>query len=195
MLITHTRLQGAPILSLQTGTPLAETSEAIIDPRQLTVVAFYCVGPNVSGTAILHTSDIREFGNMGIIVDGANVLMPPDDLVRLREVLDFNFTLVGKQVVDSRRRKLGKVEGYSIDPESFYIMKLNVRRPLMKSFLNANLLIDRTQILEINNKHIMVDSGEVRTEKEMAAPQVIDNPFRRQHTAQPDGSPMEVGRE
>src|SRR5688500_17926133 len=78
MLLLKERLQNVPIMSLQTGAPIAATDEFVIDPRQLKVVAFYCTGPRLDVTpAILTVSDIREIGNHGIIVDSADVLMSP----------------------------------------------------------------------------------------------------------------------
>lgn len=188
MLIAQTRLLNMPILSLQTGAPLGQTTQAIIDPRQLHIVAFYCSGQRVQGTAVLHTTDIREVSNIGLIVDGAERIMPlDDDLVRLREVLSFRFELIGKTVIDTRKRRLGKVEGYSIDTESFYISKLNVRQSIFKSFTGGNLLIDRNQIVEVNDKHIIVQANEAKEKgAARATAKILENPFR--HQPQPNGN-------
>ena len=180
MLALHDRLLFTPILSLQTGAPLARTKQPIIDPRELKIVAFYCEGPHVTEPAVLHTDDIRELSGMGIIVDDADSIMAPDQLVRLQEVIDFHFELIGKQIIDTRKRKLGKVEDYSVDLDSFYIIKIKVRQSLFKNFMGANLLIDRTQIVEINDKHIVVNANEVNapTKKPAGAQPIIENPFR-----------------
>lgn len=154
----------------------------IIDPRRLSIVAFYCEGPLIDfSPAILHTSDIREFSSIGLIVDSADNIMPPDDLVRLREVLNYNFELEGKLVVEEGGHKLGKVGGYTIDSDSFYIVKLHVRPTLLQSLGRAELLVDRTQIREINDKHIVVHKATVvEGEKAQFAPlPTIDNPFRK----------------
>src|SRR5687767_5560947 len=100
MLILQERLQDVPVMSLQTGAQIAKTNTFIIDPRQLKVVAFYLSGPRLDvNPAVLNVADVREFGSMGLIVDSADVITAPDDLVRLREVLEFNFRLENKQVV------------------------------------------------------------------------------------------------
>lgn len=180
MLALHDRLLFTPILSLQTGAPLARTKQPIIDPRELKIVAFYCEGPHITEPAVLHTDDIRELSGMGIIVDDADSIMAPDQLVRLQEVIDFHFELIGKQIIDTRKRKLGKVEDYSVDLDSFYIIKIKVRQSLLKNFMGANMLIDRTQIVEINDKHIVVNANEVKapTKKPAGVQQIIENPFR-----------------
>lgn len=154
----------------------------ILDPRRLNIVAFYCGGPLIDfSPAILHTTDIREFSSIGLIVDSADDIMPPDDLVRLKEILDYDFNLVGMQVVEEGGHKLGKVGGYTIDSDSFYIVKLQVKPTLLQSFSSAELLIDRTQIREINDNRIVVRKATIKDKvKSNFAPlQSIENPFRK----------------
>jgi sporulation protein YlmC with PRC-barrel domain len=178
MLLTNNRLSHAPILSLQTGTPLGETTTPIIDPRQLYIPGFFCQGQRMEGATVLHSTDIREVTGMGLIVDGSHVLMQPDDLVRLQEVISFHFELIGKRVVDTRHRKLGRVSGYSIDSGSFFITKIHVQQPLFKNFLTGGvLMIDRTQIVEVNDKRITVHANEA---KQKATAKILENPFRNQ---------------
>ena len=161
----------------------------IVDPRRLNIVAFYCEGPLINfNPAILHTTDIREFSSIGLIVDSADNIMPPDDLVRLKEILDYGFDLEGMQVIEEGGHKLGKIGGYTIDSDSFFIVKLQVKPTLMQSFGRAELLIDRTQISEINDKHIVVRRATTEAgEKTRFAPlPQIDNPFRKATRGMPE---------
>lgn len=176
-------------MSLQTGTQVGTATRHIIDPRRLNIVAFYCEGSLIDfDPAILHVSDIREFGNIGFIVDSADNIMSADDLVRLKEVLDYNFELVGKPVVEEGGRKVGKVNSYTVDSESFYIMKLHVRPTFFHSFGQAELLIDRSQIREINDKHIMISKATTRDEQheQIMPAHIIDNPFRKAPRRMPE---------
>lgn len=185
MLITQSQLSSIPILSLHTGEVLSYTAQPIIDPRQLKIVAFYCSGPAISGSAVLHVSDIREFSNMGFIIDSVDNLMDlSEDLVRLQEVINLNFNLVGKQVRDTHKKKLGAVQGYSIDDRSFYIIKLNVKQTFWQSLIHSGLLIDRTQITEITPDHITVRSTDVEVRQEAPKP-IVENPFRKPQQHQP----------
>jgi sporulation protein YlmC with PRC-barrel domain len=183
MLLTQNRLIHTPILSLQTGAPLGQTARPIIDPRQLVVSAFYCEGPRVQNTAVLHPSDIREVSNLGFIVDGAHALMPPDDLVRLQEIIRFNFELIGKKVFDTHKRKLGRVQNYSVETTNFYIMKLHVQQPVLRNFFSGGLLmIDRSQVVEVNDNRIVVRGGDAK-QTATDAPKLFQNPFRHQPQA------------
>ena len=63
MLITIERMLNQPVMSLQTGQPLAKIDSPIINPNNLKIVAFYVSGPMVDfNPAVLFAEDIREFG-------------------------------------------------------------------------------------------------------------------------------------
>lgn len=181
MLVLRDRLIGLPIMSLQTGTRLGLTSTPIIDPRRLHILAFYCEGPGIDfQPAILHTSDVREFSDIGLIINDSDDIMRPDDLVRLKEVLDFQFNLEGMRVVDDHGQKLGKVVNFATDISSFYVIKLHVQPSLFQSFGAAERLIDRTQIVSITDDKIVVRQATVKEETHKAGIRhTIDNPFRK----------------
>lgn len=180
MLVLQDQLVGTPIMSLQTGAPLGLSAEPIVDPRRLQIVAFYCEGQQIEfHPAILHTEDIREFGSLGIIVDSAESIMPPDDLVRLKEILDFQFSLEAKAVIEEDGRKLGKVTNYSVDTESFYIIKLHIKPTLLQSFNSSEFIVDRTQIKTITDDEIIVHRADIRHRTPIrTSKRAIDNPFR-----------------
>jgi sporulation protein YlmC with PRC-barrel domain len=177
MLLLNSKLQRVPIMSLQSGGELGVTAEEIIDPRKLQIVAYFIVGPRITETSVLHTNDIREVGPLGFIVDGSDEIMTLDDsLVRLNEVIGFHFQLIGKQVIDDRKKKLGKVTEYSLDSESFLIQKIHVSQNVLKNIKSSGLIIHRSQIIEINDKAIIVRSATV--EDSTTFMQAV-NPFRK----------------
>lgn len=182
MLFVKERLENVPIMSLQTGAQIAQTGEFVLDPRQLKVVAFYCEGPRLDvNPAILNVTDIREIGNLGVIVDSADVLMSPEDLVRLKEVLDYHFKLDGKQVVTESGKKLGSVATFTLDSTTLYVVKLHVRPSIWQSLTTAEFIIDRQQIVQVTDNEVTVKDLHSKTtdEKRAKAHPVIENPFRR----------------
>ena len=188
MLIFKDQLLDIPVMSLQTGAPIAHTASFIVDPRNLKVVGFYCSGPRLDvNPAILVTTDIREIGGMGIIVDNADVLASPDDLVRLKEVLSYQFTLDQKPVVDQLGHKLGRVLDFTLDSKSLYIVKLQVRPSgVWNSLKTTQLMIDRTEVVEVTDSQIIVKHAAIKEEATPAAAKpILQNPFRR---AQAEGA-------
>jgi len=172
-------------MSLQTGARVAIAKEPIIDPRRLHIVALYCEGPLLdSEAAVLYTGDIREVSDIGLIVDDSDVIMDPRQLVRLQEVIDFDFHLMHLPVLTEHGKHLGKVSDYTVDTLTFLIHKIHVRRPLLRSLSVAELIIDRQQIIEVTNQHIIVRSATVTTEARSKST-AFANPFRTP-SPQPD---------
>ena len=182
MLISIENMLEVPIMSLQTGTQLAETTAVIVDPRQLTIAAFYVEGPGLEESpSILHPIDIRELSDIGMIVDDTDKLMSLDGLVRLKEIIDFEFELIGLKVVDEHKRKLGKVSGYSIETTDYTIVQVYTEQSLLRSLSTMSSTIHRSQIISVSNKQLIVQAPTVRDEvKQVAndARQAFSNPFR-----------------
>ena len=176
---------GAPVMSLQTGQPLAKLDTPIIDPHNLKIVAFYVSGPMVDfSPAVVFAEDIREFGEMGAIVDSSDNILNPTDMVRLGEVIGYNFALNGIWVVDKHKRKLGRVENYTLNPDNFLVQQLYLKPTLVKSFSVAHLTVSRDQIVSIDNQKITVKSPTVKEKvaQKVAAvptPGNFENPFRK----------------
>lgn len=157
MLVLGSRLLSMPVMSLQTGTKLAETNLPIIDPSNLKILAYEVNGPLLSAKrTLLLVSDVRELGKLGMIVDSSDEFVEPDDVVAIKKVSDLNFKLNGMSVIDETKRKLGKVEDFSVDTDSFIIQQLHVKRGLIKSLSETELLVHRSQIIEINDTQIIV---------------------------------------
>jgi len=175
MLLLGSRLIGTPVMGLQTGTKLAETASPLIDPSNLKVMAYIVEGPLLSEhPSLIRIADVRELSDIGMIIDSSDEFIGLEDVVKIHELYDLNFNLIGMNVIDERRHKLGKVEDYSLDSSSFIIEQFNVRRGVLRSLTDTGLLIHRSQIVEINNKQIIVKSTAQR-------PEVVIKPEHRSY--------------
>lgn len=181
MLITGERLLNAPVLGLQTGGELARTREPVIDPSNLEILAYELVGPLLdTEPSLLRVADVREFSDIGLIVDSSDEFVSPDDIIKLGDIYQLHFTLIGMPVIDEKGRKLGKVHGYTVDTASFLVNQLSVKRPFLQSLNDTELLIHRTQITEINNDAIIVHSEADIPEPLMESVRTsYVNPFRK----------------
>lgn len=193
MLINGSHLIGFPVLSLHVGGEIARVSEVIINPDTLKVIAFRVEGPLVGRDEvgdILPVDSIREVSALGFIIDSIDELVDGEEIVRIKEVLALNFTLPGLKVVTKKREKLGKVSEYIVIAEDWQIHQLIVQRPLMKSFLDPELTIPRSRIVEVNDYEVIVRSEKERTKTKAKADTPADfipnfvNPFR-----EPDFAP------
>jgi uncharacterized protein YrrD len=186
MLLTGSQLIGTPVMGLQTGKELARTSVAVINPHNLSVIAYLVEGQHLDHTpSYLRIVDIRELGSLGMIVDSSDEFVEPDDIINDKAIYELGFTLEGKHVIDDRGTKIGKVTDYVVDVDSFVIQQLNVKRPLLKSFTDDELLVHRSQIVEVNDTTIIIKSGKVKESAVAAASRHYVNPFRH-NSPQPE---------
>ncbi len=181
MILLGSAVLNAEIFSIQTGSKVARTTRAIINPANLQIVAFEVSGPLIQNhPALMLLSDVRELSNMGFIVDDIDQFTAPDDVVRINNIYQLKFDIIGKLVLDEKRHKLGKVIDFTIDTTQFLIMQLSVKRPLLRSFNDTEILVHRSQIIEINNDSIVVHSQAKAPEPELH--EVVGsyiNPFRK----------------
>lgn len=156
MLVLSNQLFNKQVLSLRTSTPIAEVKNVIINPNNLKIEGFYCQDFRKQ-ILILVTQDIRETVHDGYIVNDHDVLVKEEDLVRLKEVIKVAFNPIGMQVVTESGTKVGKVSDFATDIDSMYIIKLYVNQSIIKSFAGGSLIVERTQIIEITPRKIVVD--------------------------------------
>lgn len=145
-----------PVMSLRTGGPIGTTLAAIINPNNLKIEGFYCEVRFEKQTAVLLTQDIRDTLPQGFVVDDHEALTEPGELVRLKDIIELNFELEGKNVVTSDKKKVGKVVDFAAESTTFYIQKLYVGQSMFKNLSTTQLSIDRNQIVEITNRKIVI---------------------------------------
>jgi len=191
MLYSSARLMNCPVISLHVSGQVARVSGVIVDPHDLKIAGFHIVGPTIGhgeiGT-ILEVRDIREFSQqLGMIIDSTDVLVNSGDVIKLDKIMDINYQLVGKKVVTKKGSKLGKVMDYVIDPESFMIAQIIVKRPAMKAFLDPELIIGRSEIKEVDDNKIVIKDEMSKLKQSDPAKDFVPNfvnPFRGQTEGQ-----------
>lgn len=157
MLQLSESLLNKPVMSLRTGQSVATAIEPIINPNNLKIEGFYCTDRFNKEELILLYQDIRDVIAQGFVVNDHDVLVAPDDLVRLKETMSLGFTLIGKPVVTVSKERLGKVTDYATDLDTMYIQKIYVSQSMFKSLTGGNLGVDRSQINEITDKRIIIN--------------------------------------
>lgn len=145
------------VMSLRTGSPVATVNAPIVNPNNLKIEGFYCQDQFSKQILILLYQDIRDLMPQGFVVDDHDVLTHPNELVRLKSIMDLNFQIIGKPVETVSKQKVGKVSDYATEIETMFIQKLYVTQSLLKSFTGGSLSVDRGQINEITNKRIIIN--------------------------------------
>ena len=146
-----------PILSLRTGTEVAITKQPIINPDNLKIEGFFVQDLyDKKSNLVLLIQDIREFLSNGLAINDHEVLCSPLELHRHRDIIDNNISLINKTVITVSKKRLGKLSDYAVDDNSFYVQKLYINQSILKNLTGSNLILDRTQIVDITSKNIIV---------------------------------------
>ena len=141
--------------------------------------------------SFLRPIDVRELSNLGLIVDSSDEFVSLDDVIRIQQVYGFGFELNGLDVIDERKKKVGRVIGFNVDSGSFSVQQIVVKRPLLRSFGDTELLIHRSQILEVSEGFVKVASNEVESSSQPAQAREYQNPFRA-GAVQPEAIDLET---
>lgn len=183
MLVYNSRLVDTPILSVQSGGVIGYVSGPIVDPNGLKIIAFRLDGPLVphSEANLLDVKSIREYSTLGMVIDDIDELVSPEDVIKISNILKLNFNLISLKAETKKGSKLGSVSDFTVTSEDFIIQQLIIKRPIIKSFIDPELVVSRKEIAEITDyKVILKDEEKVikeKAEKEDFVPNFV-NPFR-----------------
>jgi sporulation protein YlmC with PRC-barrel domain len=156
MLQLSESLLNRPIMSLRTGGQVGIAQTVIINPDNLKIEGFHCIDRFSKEQLVLLAQDIRDFTKQGFIVNDHEVLTNPDELIRLQKILKLKFELINKPVETESKKRVGRVHDFATDMQSLYIQKLYVGPSLIKSLTKSPFIIDRTQIIEITSRRIVI---------------------------------------
>lgn len=156
MLVLHDALLNRPVMSLRTGAQVATTIDAIINPNNLKIEGLYCQDSLSKDRLILLYQDIRDIIPQGVVINDHEVLASPEELVRLKDILNIEFDLIGKPVYTASKQRLGKVQDYATEVSTMYIQKLYISQPVYKSLAGGKLSVERANIIEITSSKIVI---------------------------------------
>jgi sporulation protein YlmC with PRC-barrel domain len=157
MLQLSKALINRPVLSLQTGLPIATTIAPLLNPNNLKIEGLYCQDRFEKKQLILLYQDIRDVLTQGIVVNNHEALSNPSELIRLKDTIGLHFELIGKPVVTVSKDKVGKVNDYATEIETMYIQKIYIGQNILRNLTGGSLSIDRTQIYEITAKQVIIN--------------------------------------
>lgn len=162
MLYLSTKLYNIPLLSLRSAGRIGTVIEPIINPHNLHIDGFYCQIPAHKTNLVLLDIEVRDLSPKGIIIDDNRNLSEPEDLVRLKSILQINFKILEKPVLTDKK-KIGKLTEYAIDQQSLFIQKLYVQPPIWQSVNQHRLTFDRNSVVEVTDTHIVVSGPEEKS--------------------------------
>ena len=162
MLRFYKDLIGFKVADISTGRQIAEVTDIVINPHNLSVAAFQCYVRSKGQDMFLLTSEIHEVQLNMFTVQNEDALSADDDLVRIQEFLDINYKINGKKVRTESGKRVGVVTDFVVDDKSFMVSKLYARPPVTKVIQNSDRIIGRHQVSEVSDKTITVKDSTIR---------------------------------
>lgn len=196
MLLKSSRLLNYPVLSLHVTGMIAKTTGIVIDPNYLKIEAFEVTGPETGREVgdYLRVTDIREFSSIGMVVDSSDEFVFSEDIIKLKQLLDINFSLIGKKVETKKGVKLGKVIDYFVNSDTFEVQQIIVQRPFLKAFLDSELTIGRSEIVKVTDTKVIVKEEKANLKSKVAAEDFVPNfvnPFREPQLSTADSRTLD----
>src|SRR3990167_2840758 len=151
-----------PIMSLRAGGQIATTIGPVINPDNLKIVAWAVQDRFSKEVLYLMTQDIRETLPLGFAINDLDSLSPAGDLIRLKDLIELNYSLIGKYVTTENNKNLGKVSDYAVEVESMLIQKIYFTKGLIKGFTSGESSIDRSQVIETTKTRIIIEDATVK---------------------------------
>lgn len=165
MLKLYESTPGSAVMSLRTGGPIATLLTPIINPNNLYIEGWHVEDDRSKERLVLLSKDIRDILPQGFAVNDHEVLGNQEELVRMEELLKLRFELLGLKVTSENGHRYGKINDYAFETKNLFIQKLYVGQSLVKNFSGGTLSIDRSQIIEVTNRRVIIEDA---TEKSRA---------------------------
>lgn len=160
MLKLSSTLLNIPIMGLQEAAAIGTAVRPLVNPNNLKIEGWFCTQPASKDVLFLPASDIREIARYGLAVNSRQELAPLEEFIRLEKIMRLDYQLHGKLVVTENKKKIGKIEDYAANLDSFYIEKLYVNQKALGAFMKDQLVVSRMQIREITDKKIVIQDIE-----------------------------------
>jgi sporulation protein YlmC with PRC-barrel domain len=106
---------------------------------------------------VLLSGDIRDILPQGFAVNDHEVLTEAKELIRLKEVLELRFELLGLKVTSESGKNYGKINDFAYETNNLFVQKLYVSQSIVKNFSGGTLSVDRSQIIEVTNRRIIIE--------------------------------------
>lgn len=163
MLILSEAISGKKVMSIHAGGAIAAASEAIVEPKNLKIVGFSVFARGIDYFSVVHSSDIREWSALGIIINSEDDVMEVDEnMPKIREIVESKFKLEGIGVRTESGKRLGRVKNYVFETDGYFVVKLYVEKAGLLSLMSQPLVIDRDTVVNVTNKFIVISDDKAK---------------------------------
>ena len=157
MLVLSEAISGRKVMSIHSGGAISQLGEPLIDPSSLKIIAFATSTRGQRYFSVLHTSDIREWSGLGVIINSEDDIMEVDEnMPKIKDLAEEGFRLDGIGVRTESGKRLGKVVNYVFETEGFFVVKLYIEKVSILGLIKSPISIERDSVINVTKKFIVV---------------------------------------
>ncbi|OGD57184.1 hypothetical protein A2V71_02065 [Candidatus Berkelbacteria bacterium RBG_13_40_8] len=160
MFIEAKKLMGMPVAAMDTQSKIGEIREIIVDPENGRLLGFLIKeGGIFSSNKVLSAVDIREWDPNGIVTESVENLVPPQEIIRINDILKQKIFLIGMPAKTESGKSLGNVEDLLIDADASCVAKY-----YLKDLLGNSRVLTADKVVKIDKQVTFADDvGEIPT--------------------------------
>lgn len=107
-------------------------------------------------------SEIKGFGDGFVLINEASSIDSPDEIVRIKQILDKKIKIIGQKVYTESGQRLGKCVNATLSLKYQKLDKIYVTPKAIVAILASDLMIPAKKIVEITKERIIVTDEFVR---------------------------------
>ncbi len=160
-----------PIFALDKKTRVGQVYDFIIEPQVGRILAFLIKKKSIFGKVkILATEDIYNLEENTVVIEKADSITPPEEVVRAKQILQDKIKIIGNKVITESGTYLGKVEDFVFDSANYILVKLYVKTGILQDIFKGELVIPWDKIHSVTKDEIVVFDEAIKEKvKEMRA--------------------------
>lgn len=158
MFIEAKKLIGLPVAAEESQSKIGQISQIVIDPENGRILGFLVkTGGSASWrifapTLALSIVDIKEWDPNGLVTESVDNLVNPNEIIRLKDVLDKNIDFLKMSAKTEAGKSLGQIEDLLIDTDTETIAKY-----YLKDLLGKSRVLPAEKIIKVDKQIIFAD--------------------------------------
>lgn len=155
---------GSQIVSFQTGRKLGEVLDFIADDNSGKILALV-IKKSMFGKPkeIISTVNILEIISKFVVVRADDVISPPEEILKVSEMIKNKIKLFGNRVKTEKGVYLGRVSDFVFEMPGFNLSKLYLSANIF-SLITGEKVIDASKIKKITKKAVIVSDDAIGEE-------------------------------
>lgn len=151
MLLEAKNILGLPIATLDEKEKIGLVKQIIVDKRNAKVLGFIVsIGSFLFGKNLfLSESDVLDVDINGITTQNKDNLIDPDEVMRVKKIVDERFSIFGLKATTKSKNKLGKISNFVIETNTLQIVKFYINT------MFEHKIIGHDKVYKITKKEVI----------------------------------------